>query len=336
MRFINLITIPAIGMVFAASSVLAEEPLNRDPKPGEPGWVDIPASFNRIPPPNPGYTPNHPSYSTFVVDQGAGLDTGCTFRSGGPLIITLPVDIGNHGVLGTDATLNLAAYDVDFASGEHDRVSFNGHVVSNPGQFLTGFDNNWEVSRFAIPATWINSHGSNTIQIDIDVDSFWENWCTAIDWAALSFPLVVDLNSFTATPTDTGVNLEWETATEMNNLGMNLWCAQVGDGQFEAVTKLNSQLIPSKALPNSGASYSSADYPGINTNLNPGVQHCALEDIDASGQCTVHCDQMDTVVIGNNLPATELNRLKAEAIALCKAHELNGVCLDQLVAPANP
>ena len=90
-------------------------------------------------------------------------------------------------------------------------------------------------------------------------------------------------------------------------------------------------MIPSKAQPNSGASYS-----WISTDLEPGVQHCALEDIDASGQCTVHCDQMDTVVIGNNLPATELNRLKAEAMALCQAHELNGACLDTLVAPVSP
>jgi hypothetical protein len=314
-------------MVLVASSVLAQELLDRDPKPGEDGWVDIPASINRIPPPES----NH---STFVIDQGTGLDTGCTFSGSGPLIITLPINGGNSNVSGVKATLAISAWDVDFASGEHDRVSFNGHVVSNPGPFLTGFNMNWEISKFKIPVEWILD-GDNKIQIDIDVDNYpSERWCAAIDWVAVGIPYIpglIDLNSFTATPTNTGVNFEWETASEMNNLGMNLWCAQMRNGQFEGVTKLNSQVIPSKAQPNSGASYS-----WISTNLEPGVQHCALEDIDASGQCTVHCDQIDTVVIGNNLPATELNRLKAEAIALCQAHELNGACLDTLVAPVSP
>ena len=149
-------------------------------------------------------------------------------------------------------------------------------------------------------------------------------------------PFLVTLTSFIAIPLKDSVSLHWETSAEIDNLGMNLWCAQMQGNQFQEITKLNSELIPSKAiLPNYGASYSSTDYPYVNTNLQPGVQHCTLEDIDASGQCTLHCDQIDTVVVGegNNLSDTELNQLQAKAVALCNEHKQNGVCLDQLLAP---
>jgi hypothetical protein len=36
--------------------------------------------------------PRTPTDERFVVDVGGSLDTGCTFRSGGPLIITLDID----------------------------------------------------------------------------------------------------------------------------------------------------------------------------------------------------------------------------------------------------
>jgi len=148
--------------------------------------------------------------------------------------------------------------------------------------------------------------------------------------------LSVKLKNFKVKLVDDELVLYWETASERNNSGMNLWCTQMQGSQFQEITQLNSELIPSKAiLPNYGASYSSIDYPYINTDLKPGVQHCALEDIDASGQCTLHCDQIDTVVIGegNKLSNTELDELQAKAIALCNEHKQDGVCLDQLLAP---
>ena len=148
--------------------------------------------------------------------------------------------------------------------------------------------------------------------------------------------LGVTLDNLTTSILKENLVIQWDTASEESNLGMNLWCAKIQDNQFEEITQLNSELIPSKAiLPNYGASYSSTDYSYINTNLKPGIQHCTLEDIDTSGQCTLHCDQIDTVVIGesNKLFDIELNELQAKAIALCNEYKLNGVCLDQLLAP---
>ncbi|NJO14196.1 MAG: hypothetical protein HC877_00125 [Thioploca sp.] len=147
--------------------------------------------------------------------------------------------------------------------------------------------------------------------------------------------LGVTLNKLTTSILGNQLVIQWDTASEENNLGMNLWCAQMQGNQFQEITQLNSELIPSKAmLPNYGALYSSTDYPYVNTNLQkPGVQHCTLEDIDASGQCMLHCDQIDTVVVGDSkLSDTELNELRTKAITLCHEYELAGVCLDQLLA----
>lgn len=193
----------------------------QDPKPGEPGWTEptiSPLSARRV-----GSSPFNPpeiNDSTFVVDDDAGLDTGCVFRSGGPLIFTIPVDrfIGDRDTLiandliGDTATLVMPVWDVDFnATGlppgvapERDRVRFNGNVV--PGEFLTGANNTWEQNSFEIPMQWVEfpaspgsggrpSPAENEIRIDIDVANSDEAWCVEVDWASLEIkaarPLVM-------------------------------------------------------------------------------------------------------------------------------------------------
>jgi hypothetical protein len=93
------------------------------------------------------------SDSIFFVDCDAGLDTGCTFRSGGPLTFNIRVNrvVGevnkllSNGLIDATATLEMPAFDVDFNGGgggvnpERDRVKFNGRVV--PEVFLRGDDN---------------------------------------------------------------------------------------------------------------------------------------------------------------------------------------------------
>jgi hypothetical protein len=87
--------------------------------------------------------------------------------------------------------------------------------------------------------------------------------------------LPVTLDNLTASTSENQLIIQWDTASEINNLGMNLWCAQLAEDHFENITQLNSELIPSKAiLPQLGAGYSSTDYPTINTNLSAGIQHC--------------------------------------------------------------
>ncbi len=158
---------------------------------------------------SPFAPPEHDD-QTFVVDVGPGLDTGCTFRDGSPLVFTIRVDrvLGDRdallaeGAIPDHLTLEMPAYDVDFDAvvppyaPERDRVYFNGHPVDEV--FLTGANNVWKLNSFRIPIEWVHfppmpAPGSssppepaeNTIRIDIDTANSELVWCTAIDWASL-------------------------------------------------------------------------------------------------------------------------------------------------------
>ncbi len=163
---------------------------------------------------------------TFVLDTGAGLDTPCTFRSGGPLIIRVPInrylgptnpdgtlrdaaDLVREGLISPFATVTLPAFDVDFTGGgggvqpERDRVSFNGVNVKtlNPrnSEWLQGDNQVWRLNSFQIPIDKVKfpsargalgalpANAFNEIRIDIDVLNPTEEWCTAIDWVAITF-----------------------------------------------------------------------------------------------------------------------------------------------------
>jgi uncharacterized repeat protein (TIGR01451 family) len=160
--------------------------------------------------PTSPFAPPEANDTTFVVDCGPGLDTFCTFRDEGPLVFNIPVTrhVGDvqklkaNGLISETATLQMPAFDVDFFGGggffnpERDRVSFNGNVV--PTEFLQGDDGIWRLNEFSVPIEWVNfpadpgPGGSivpadNIVQIDIDTANSDFVWCTAIDWAALTF-----------------------------------------------------------------------------------------------------------------------------------------------------
>ena len=99
---------------------------------------------------------------------------------------------------------------------------------------------------------------------------------------ASPLPTAIDLISFTATPSRAAVFLRWETATEIDNLGFNLYRAESLDGPR---TRLNASLIPSQA-PGSpvGAVYTWRDI-----NAHPGVSYFYwLEDVDLHGATSLH------------------------------------------------
>lgn len=163
------------------------------------------------------FTPPTTSDVLFVVDGGSGLDTGCSYRSDGPLEITLavtryvgPVDgsgrlvnpsaLVTSGVVSPTATLILPAFDVDVnppagRPPEVNRISLNGKVLGN----AVGANNTWQLNQFVVDIGDLRfpdraALGStptpalNRIRVDIDTASGTdENWCTAIDWVAVSF-----------------------------------------------------------------------------------------------------------------------------------------------------
>lgn len=94
----------------------------------------------------------------------------------------------------------------------------------------------------------------------------------------------VHLLSFSATPQENAVQVDWETASEKDNLGFNLYRAtnEAGDDKVQ----LNNGLIPSNSPGGTqGSSYSFVDAQ----NLDPAVTYYYwLEDVDFYGVATLH------------------------------------------------
>lgn len=155
--------------------------------------------------------------TVFVADCGSGLDTGCTFRSGGPLIIQVPITryigetdgdgrlmypytLNANNMVSLYAKIRLPAYDVDYTgssedcSPERDRISINGKSLG----FLTGSNNIWKLNEFTVPIQDLKfpsapggpggtpAPAMNEIRIDIDTGNSDECWCTAIDWVSIT------------------------------------------------------------------------------------------------------------------------------------------------------
>jgi pimeloyl-ACP methyl ester carboxylesterase len=200
-----------------------------------------------------------------VVDCGSGLDTGCTFRDGSPLVFTVQVTrvvgdvakLKGGGLISETATVQLPAFDVDFFGGggqfnpERDRVSFNGNVV--PGEFLIGDNNVWRLNEFSVPIEWVNfpsdpgpggsvTPANNTIRIDIDTANSELVWCTSIDWAAITIdvarPVVMAHGILSSGSTWSGVwvpNLDQLGLPNSNRLNMgNLDSIQNNAGKIAA------------------------------------------------------------------------------------------------------
>jgi hypothetical protein len=121
----------------------------------------------------------------------------------------------------------------------------------------------------------------------------------------LEIPTAVKMASFTATGQAGSVLLEWETVSEVNNLGFYLHRADAAEG---ARTRLNGALIPS-ASPGSQAG---AVYNLLDTQVMPGITYYYwLEDVDTSGMSTMHGPVIGTALF----PEAPLYRVFLPAIS---------------------
>lgn len=204
-------TLLAAALVFSCQAALAQdfqEPRQKYPLYETPFMAPCLGHSGSSP-----FNPPQPNDQTFVVDSDFGLDTGCTFKFGGPLFFTIEIKrvVGDvqqlkaNGMISEFAELSLPAFDVDFDAivppyaPERDRIFFNGHLLSE--EYLTGSNNVWKLNTFRIPIEWVNfpsdpgdgntpTAAENYVRIDIDVANSEEVWCTAIDWAALKIEVV--------------------------------------------------------------------------------------------------------------------------------------------------
>ncbi len=167
---------------------------------GGPVWAQTSSPF----------TPPEPKLGVYVVNSGSGLDTGCTYRSGGPLRIRLPIpkvvndnqlnadgslinpsELVANGVLAAQAVLRFPVFDIDDkavvqgAAPEVDRLSFNGQFKRT----LAGFNNTWTDDSLIVPIEELRFGKDNILQIDIDTANAGsgEYWCMSVDWLSAEF-----------------------------------------------------------------------------------------------------------------------------------------------------
>jgi hypothetical protein len=110
-----------------------------------------------------------------------------------------------------------------------------------------------------------------------------------------SVATAVSLASFGARGYESAVLVEWETASELDNLGFHLYRGASADGPW---TKLNASIIPGL-----GSSPEGKQYRWVDGGLSNGTTYFyRLEDVDRHGQVTSHGPVSATPVAGLGEP----------------------------------
>jgi len=94
-------------------------------------------------------------------------------------------------------------------------------------------------------------------------------------------PTLITLVSFTAEPGNKNIWLIWETSSEIDNAGFNLYRSE---SRYKNYVRINRELIPAKGSSIKGAAYVFTD----NNVQNGKPYYYKLEDIDTSGVSTLH------------------------------------------------
>jgi len=135
-----------------------------------------------------------------------------------------------------------------------------------------------------------DSEGNETFTITLTDPISGENLDNATVTISDDDTTLVTLNEFTAMALETGILLEWQTATELDNAGFHLWRA-TGEawkyGDYSTVIRLTEQLIAAQG--------DFSVYSYIDADLETGATYYyGLEDIDLNGQSTYHWDLIDS------------------------------------------
>ena len=228
------------------------------------------------------FSPPEPQWGRYVINSGTGLDTGCTFRSEGPLVIQFrvfatmnPEELNPDGtlknaqklidnkVLGRFVTLSMPVFDIDSSSGEVDHVSLNGRRILT----LAGANNTWtdawganaaaqiEVSQLKFTNS-LTSGPVNEMRIDIDQASppGEDNWCMSVDWISVefkaAFPVVlahgIDANASTWDESDAPGVLDelTKTGVRYTRFSTSDPNGAVADNARELSTQITQYLEP--------------------------------------------------------------------------------------------
>lgn len=105
----------------------------------------------------------------------------------------------------------------------------------------------------------------------------------------------ITLASFNARAGVGSVTLAWETGTEVDNAGFNLYRAAAPEGPY---TKVNAALIAAE-----GDAVSGGQYAFLDKGLAADTYYYKLEDVDLNGQATLHGPVPATVMPSFRRPA---------------------------------
>ncbi len=106
--------------------------------------------------------------------------------------------------------------------------------------------------------------------------------CVSHDWGCqCEDSTLIELSELIADPGNKQITLQWNTASEIDNAGFNIYRATSEGGDY---IRINSELIPSEGNPVEGASYGFID-SGLK---NRKTYYYELEDVDMNGTATMH------------------------------------------------
>lgn len=239
-----------------------------------------------------------PTEDVFVTDDGAGLDTGCTFNTdpNHPLVIDVLIDRavgevdGNghlvdaaaliaDGVIPAQVEVIMPAFDVDINGSpppENDEVLFNGESLG----ILTGDNQIWKLNSFSVdvrklkfpvppPPNSSPAPAANRVQVNVDILSR-GRWCTAIDWVALVVPIKLK-TAFKLEPT-AGNDIRVRDYTSSDTIDV------IYEQSFDADCNLTTDIDDYDEYPFSGQSrFFFGLIPGIAT-LHTTLETCPRND----------------------------------------------------------
>jgi len=187
---------------------------------------------------------------------------------GAPLYnVTLQDDNGTPADPADDFWVTLTGLTDEDGDGEADDLAAGGTATGSAPVTLH------------TEGTFVNSNVVNTATATGYDSILYPTPYTDTDIATVTVPpTAVELLSFEATAAHKTVILTWETASEIDNLGFNLYRATAVDG---VRVKINAELIPTEVYPGSpfGAVYTYTD-----TGLKPKANYFYwLEDVDIYG-----------------------------------------------------
>jgi hypothetical protein len=143
---------------------------------------------------------------------------------------------------------------------------------------------------------------------------------------ALPTPTAVELAAFTARGRSGAIEIGWETASELSNLGFHLYRATSAEGPYERITG-----VP---IPGLGSSPSGATYRFLDSGVSFGASYFyQLEDIDASGRTERHGPVSAEASVGGPseppaAPAVVTFGAPSESGLVVREHERGGLLIE--------